>query len=317
METIDKNNLISYLSEMPFNYRSTLNVPEEMHFGTEIEFMTSNTSESDRSVRKVINRNSTFKKIYKFGVNNRVEVQNRNKRIYEIKTPVFSNNEEDFMSLKNVCNGLESINVMTSNEKGIHVHTDLSVLENNNRFLETFLKLFCIYEHIIFRFSYGEENESTINMTSYSRMVSHKLYKYLKNYNRSMSYDNFLRELRELLKCKSYAINFHQKDDSCKNETIEVRTFNSTTNSVIIQNDINLVLSIINQIVNNSIDIDLLDYRFSEYDRGFYVKEKYSDLHLDDAIEFSDMIFNDSVDKDYFLRQYVIKDKPKQKKLVI
>ena len=154
-------------------------------------------------------------------------------------------------------------------------------------------------------------------MSSYSREVSHRIFNYLKRYDSYMSYRDILIELRELLKCKSYAINFHQKDSSCKNETIEVRTFNSTTNPVIIQNDINLLLNMINQIVNNDIDIDLLDYRFSEYDRSFYVKEKYSDLNIEDAIEFSDLVFKESIDKDYFLRQYIIKDKPKQKKLVI
>ena len=66
-----------------------------------------------------------------------------------------------------------------------------------------------------------------------------------------------------------------------------------------------------------SFKVDILNYRFNEYNREFYITEPYSKMNLDDAIEFSDLIFTSDLDKYYFLRQYAIKDKPKQKKLVI
>jgi len=39
MEKLEENSILDYLSKMPFEYRDNLNVPEDMNFGTEIEFM--------------------------------------------------------------------------------------------------------------------------------------------------------------------------------------------------------------------------------------------------------------------------------------
>lgn len=317
METIEESNLLDYLSNIPFVYRDKLNLPEDLKFGTEIEFMVDQTHDIYKSLRKVLYTQTGDRKYFKLGSNHRVVSYNGGKKIYEIKSPVLCNNNEDFNSLRVVCDELSNHNTSPSNQKGVHVHVDLSTLENNERFLSIFLKIFCIYEHIIFRFSYGEEEYSNINVSSYSREVSNRLYNYLTTHNYNEEFNSVLNDLRDLFACKSYAINFHKKDLSCNNETIEVRTFNSTMNPVIIQNDINLVLSIINQIVENGIDIDLLDYRFKEYDRKFYVKESYSKMNLQDAVELSDLVFNYDEDKDYFLRQYAIKTNPKKKKLVI
>lgn len=317
MDTIEKNSLLNYLTNMDFSYRDSLNVSESIHFGTEIEFMVNEGHEHEKETRRLINNNSSSKKLYKIGEYRRHDPSIRDKKIFEIKTPILSNNREDFKSLYNVCTGLKQIGVYESNQKGIHVHADLSLLEENKKYLETFLKLFCIYEHIIFRFSYGNISESNINIKSYAREVSTRLYNYLINNDKESSFNKSISDLRHLFRCKSYALNFHQKDFSCKNETIEVRTFNSTLDPVIIQNNINFVLNMVNQIVNNDVDLELLDYKFSEYNREFYYTEPYSQMNLEDAIEFSDLIFNTSIDKDYFLRQYAVKEVPKQKKLVI
>lgn len=317
MDTIEKNSLINYLTKMDFNYREKLNVSDDIHFGAEIEYMVRNGNEHDKTIRKIINSNSNMKKIYKIAEYRRCDASNKDKKIYEIRTPILSNNTDDFHSLYNICNGISKMGTEESNQKGVHVHVDLALLDENKEFLDTFLKLFSIYEHIIFRFSYGNLSESNINVNSYSREVSSKIYNYLMSNDPSMSFHNTISDLRHLFKCKNYAINFHQRDFSCKNETIEIRTFNSTLDPVIIQNNINFVLNMINQVVTDQIDLDFLNYRFSEYDREFYVTEPYSNLNLDDAIEFSDLIFNTDLDKDYFLRQYVIKNEPKQKKLVI
>ena len=317
MNKIEENSILNYLSNIPFVYREKLNVPDDMKFGTEIEFMTGKTLDVEKRFIKIMkNQDPSNKKYYKLTGNRRVVYYNTGKKILELKTPVLINSKEDFDSLKRMCLSL-SENTMPSNQKGIHVHVNMSLLEENPEYLDILLKILCIYEHILFRFSYGEEEESNINIASYSREISNRLYKYIKNMDSKQDFNKSIEELREKFKCKSYAINFHEKDLNCKTDTIEFRPFNSSLNPVIIQNDINLVLSMINSIRNDDVDLDKLGYRFKNYDKGSYIKETYSSLNMDDAIEFSDLIFSDKVDKDYFLRQYAIKSKPKQKKLVI
>ena len=317
METIEESNLIGYLTKLPFEYREKLDINQGLKFGTEIEFMSESKKGIDK-VFKLMNRaHMQNNKYYRLSGSSRLVIPNFDKRIYEIKTPILENNKEDFHDLKYICDGLTNLELLPSNQKGIHVHVDLSSLEDNSRFLEDLLKVFCIYEHIIFRFSYGEEEDCNINCTAYSREISCMLYNFIRNTDFFDDFRNILPKLRELLKCKTYALNFHQKDISCKNETVEFRMFNGTLNPTILQNDINLCLNLINTITSNLLDRDLIDYKFNEYDRGFYVKESYSKLNMNDAIEFSDLIFNTNKDKDYFLRQYTIKDNPKKKKLVI
>ena len=317
MNKIEESSILKYLSEMSFDYRETLNIPESMNFGAEIEFMVPQRNDIERVFRRVMLSQDKNKKYYKLTADRRVVKYNTGMKTLELKTPILNNKKEDFDSLKNMMTGIYNDGILPSNQKGIHVHADMSLLENNPEYLETLLKIFCIYEHIIFRFSFGEEDRSNINIASYSREISNRLYNYLRKTGKINNFYKCLSELRELFNCKSYAINFHQKDLNCKSDTIEIRPFNSSFNPIIIQNDINFVLSMINNIISNNVDLELLDYRFSEHDNGFYVKESYSNLHLSDAIEFSDLIFNEEIDKDYFLRQYAIKDNPRKKKLVI
>lgn len=316
MEKTYRNDLEEKLLELDFSYRNMLNIDDEMKFGTELEFVSSNKNDLIKML-KTINHKYNLTDNYSITDNNKIYNMFTNDKVFEIKSPVLNNDINHFSSLKAICDALEELKVKTSNQKGMHVHVNLSSFDEETEYLFTFLKLFSIYEHIIFRFSFGEERTSNINVSSYSREISNILYSYLIRKNLSSDFYENINELRTLLKCKSYALNFHKKDDSVKEDTIEMRTFNSVINPVIVQNNINLLLNMITRITYSELDRDLLDYRFKNYDKGFYVRENYSEEHLDDAIEFSDLMFESETDKDYFLRQYLIKNDPKTKKLVI
>lgn len=316
MSTIEEISLMEYLENMPFDYRETLNVNPNDKFGVEIEFISSKRRSLDK-VYKIINFKPYEKKVYRLASSKRIVAPKSEEGIHEIKTPVLENNSKDLMNFKRVCDGLSKEDIIPGNQKGVHVHVDLSNFMNDPYYLKLFLKVFCVYEHIISRFSYGEEDYSNINYASYSREISNLLYDFIRNHTFDENFEDLITDLRHILNFKSYALNFHQKDSSCRNETIEFRTFNGTFNPTIIENDVNMCLNIVDRIVNNELDIDLIDYKFSEYNRGFYKKRSYSKLNMDDAIEFSDLIFNYNKDKDYFLRQYAIKSNPRKKKLVI
>ncbi len=312
MNIVDEHNIVNNLLNKEFKYRDILNVDNDIPFGMELEFVSYNKKDVDKIVKDL----KAQKKNYKVDdANKSYNLLNENK-IYELKTPSLYNNTSTFKDIKDTCDILERNKVQTSNNKGMHVHVDLSSLDEYSEYLFTFLKIFSIYEHIIFRFSYGEDETSNINISSYSREISNLLYNYLSREDLSDDFNHNIDELQKLLTCKSYALNFHKKDNNVKNDTIEMRTFNSTLNPIIIQNNINLFLSIISSIRNNEIDKDLINYRFEEYDKGFYVRENYSKINESDALEFSDLIFSHEIDKEYFLRQYEIK-KQKIKKLVI
>ena len=312
-----EKDILEKLSNIDFKYRNLLNIDDQMKFGTEIEFVSSNKNNIHKIIKNLNHKYELKTNSFALSENNKIYNMFTNDKVFEIKTPVFNNSVKSFHCLKEICDELEKIDVKNSNQKGMHVHVNLSSFDEETEYLYTFLKLFSIYEHVIFRFSYGEEEYSNINISSYSREISNILYNYLRRKNLSKDFKQNILELQELLKCKSYALNFHKKDDKVKEETVEMRTFNSTTNPIIIQNNINLLLSMISRITYSEIDLDLIDYRFKNYDRGFYKREKYSEINLDDAIELSELLFETETDKDYFLKQYLIKNDIKTKKLVI
>ena len=53
------------------------------------------------------------------------------------------------------------------------------------------------------------------------------------------------------------------------------------------------------------IDEDFLDYKLKTFKPDVDNKLIYNEIYLKDALEFVDLIFNNNLDKVYFLRQYL------------
>ena len=85
--------------------------------------------------------------------------------------------------------------------------------------------------------------------------------------------------------------------------TIEFRCPNGTLSHIIWQNNINFFVKLLLYCRSNNFDIDFINKKMKNYE----VKklEQYSDIYLDDAIELSDLIFDNELDKMYFLKQYL------------
>ena len=306
--------LLEYLKNLNLSYRKELNVDSDINFGLDMQFLGSSIKVMERCIKDV-NKSTNF-------INNSKYALTFNKSLYsvfkdkseiEFNTPIFNNSREFFDDFKDLLvifqnNGLEySIN------KGIHVHVNLSVFEQDSIALLTFLKLFSVFENIIFRFGYGEQEESNFNVQMFSKPSSQLIHDYIPNM--SYSFDENISNLQQILTCKSYSLNFHTHDNKVKNDTLEFRMFNNTFNPIIIQNYISMVGNMIDSVVNKRIDLDMLDYVYSQYINNKTL-DSYSHVDSSSAIEFSDLIFSHTVDKDYFLKQYFIKDNPKIKKLV-
>lgn len=312
----DFKRIYDYLYNIDFKYRNKLNVLEDTPFGLELQFNTYRGHDLKHYIKQYNKKHTFDKKIINYNDDEIIHQKTNDNICFDVKLPVLKNNEEDFNLLKEICDSLNLINNHSTSNKGMHLHTNLSILDENNDDLILFLKIITLFEHVIFRFSYGNDLSSNIDLDNYSREISRKIYNYIKSEECSEDFYSNINNLRRILSCKSYALNFHESDNNVKNDTIEFRNFNSTTDSTIIENNINLVFNLFNSVKNNELDRDYIDYKLDDYEYSLYDKNNYDGLFLDDAIEFSDLIFNSSTDKDYFLRQYLVKE-PKQKKLVI
>ena len=110
---------------------------------------------------------------------------------------------------------------------------------------------------------------------------------------------------------RCFAINFcnvnaDEPNNNTSKNTIEFRSPNATTNSIVWQNNINVFTKMLLVARNGKLDEDFLDYKLADefvpFENAGYM---YSMVNLRKVLEFVDLVFDNNLDKVYFLRQYL------------
>ena len=316
MNDLDLQNIIEYLLNLNFEEREILDLDDSLVFGMDMEFICKNVKELERSIKEINSLYFPYNDKYKVLYNNVLFNVLRQDNYVSIDTPIFKDSNVMYESLKDLLLKIKELQMSISNNKGLHIHGDLSYFENDTNMLMLFLKTFLIYENIIYRFGFGESDFSNNNIMLFSKPSSNLLYDYLNKKDLSTDFNKNIEELKKILICKGYSINFHGKDKNVKNDTVEFRFFNNSLNPIIVQNYISLIGNMLSSVKSYNIDPELINYKFQNYDRNLYNISNYSNIDSANALEFADMIFPNSIDKDYFLKQYFIKENVKTKKLV-
>lgn len=305
--------LNDYLLKINFNYRELLNVSNDIPYTLDIDFMSFQSSDIKKSISNFNEKSKSFNKPFIISENSIFKKTDKN--ICIVKSDVLNNKLKDNELINEFCNSISNIKGPISSNKEIHINVGLNELNNDNYNLLTLLKIYLLYEHIIYRFSYGDDLSSQVSMSLYSKELSNLLYDFIKGNDITDDFNKNIDILRKKVIKKDHALNINKKNQVLKTDSIEFKMYNSKTNIFVIQNYINLVLNLIERIKNDDIDNSYLDDKLLNYDYNFYKTENYKDSYYGDALEFCDLIFLDDIDKDYFLRQYFIKEKTK--KLVI
>lgn len=288
----DLAHLIYLLDSYLISYKNKLNFDEnDFTFGLEIETEHANAE-------NIMQYIGTFPMWY-------YQTDNSLVSGIEINSPILKNNESTFASLKEICSFLRD-NSKICNNAGAHIHIGTNVFTCVEKFYN-FLLLWCKYEKVIYRFSYGEymAGRKGLNSYAYSFLPNmNKLNKYFdkifyssniyeRNYNEKALYE-YLSVMDKY--CSLNLNNVEKLGISKECNTIEIRCPNGTINEIIWQNNLNFFLNFIYYAINNNID---LDYKQGRCD--------YNELYLKDAIILSDLIFNNNQDKIDFLKQYIKK----------
>ena len=305
--------LNDYLLKMNFNYRELLNVSNDIPYTLDIDFMSFQPSDIKKSIYNFNEKNKSFNKPFIISENSIFKRNDKN--ICSIRSNVLNNKLKDNELINDLCNCISNIKGPISSNKEININVGLNELNNDNYNLLTLLKIYLLYEHIIYRFSYGDDLSSQVSMSLYSKELSNLLYDFIKGNEITNDFNKNIDILRKKVIKKDHALNINKKNQVLKTDSISFKMYNSKTNIFVIQNYINLVLNLIERIKNDDIDNSYLDDKLLNYDYNFYKTENYKDSYYSDALEFCDLVFLDDIDKDYFLRQYFIKEKTK--KLVI
>lgn len=290
----DLQEFLNLLDSYYLKLRKSLGFSEYVTFGLEIEFEYAMTER----IKKVLEEENLINKLWYLKSDSSL------KKGAEISSPVLTDSNYNWQTLKKVCNIVKERAQIYENSSG-HIHIGTQVLGNNTSSWLNFLKLWAVYENIIFRFLYGEFLTSRLNICHYANVVSNKFYNtYLKFINSNPRNVNDI--INDISHNKFQAVNFLNVTNPEKyyyNNTIEFRSPNGTLNPIIWQNNVNLLLHILTYSKNSNFDDDTIRNRYRSIESNdFY---NYKNIYLKQALELADLIFDNNFDKIYFLRQYL------------
>lgn len=283
----DLLDLLLKIFNMNLEYRKNIKYDSNITYGIEIEY--------ERIPKFIINK--YIKKYYSSW--DSVEDLSLDSG-GEIVSPIIYGDTNDWNEIESISDHLNNLKANTLDNAGFHIHVGRQIFTTKEELL-LFIKTYILYEHIIYRFSYGDKIIGRKKIKDYSPPIGIKLYEMLEELERCESLEELYKLLSKLPRYSS--INFTNINSITEKKTIEFRLFNASSNKIVIQNNINCTIKLCESPYNKIIDKEFIDYKISKFE----IKDKYmyNNVDLLSALEFVDLIFNKDIDKMYFLRQYL------------
>ncbi len=273
------------LQTSKFYYRDSLGFSKYDTFGTEIEY-------ENLDKRLVDNYISTNQNRWASDFDNTVPSGG------EIKSYPLTDKESCWNELSEICSFLEKNNAVTNQNVGGHIHIGSHILKGNYVYWRQFLKTYILYENELILFFAGEEQEPRSSFKKFANPIAPYILENIDYLNNATSFEDIYYQV--FLKDRNWAVNFTKvhldSNIMCFDNTIEYRSPNSSKKSIIWQNNINTSVKTIKAPEKGLIDEELIDYRLGKGLDNIAREEK--------ALELIDLIFDNNLDKLYFLKQY-------------
>ena len=296
MTGLDLQKLIVLINNYYLELRDKLGLDEYITFGLELEF--------ENIVRKKI-----VKQFYQAFCDSSWSIKDDYtlKNGAEITSPILRDNEKSWQELEKICNIVEPLATIGRNSGG-HIHIGSQILGNEKEFWLNFIKLWSVYENVVFRFAYGNFLTGRPSIFKYAKPMAEEFYQYYENSKREQL---SLYEIIEVLSnTRYYAVNFKNiKIDSIdsfiKDNTVEFRCPNGSFDPVIWQNNVNLFVNMLLYSKSSFYNDDIISERYRINSFKYDDLKWYNEIYLQQALELVDLLFNNNLDKIYFLKQYL------------
>lgn len=277
-------NLHIQLGNNPLEYRELLTIPSEVNFGLELELDKINPQEALKLVRNNFNQGWKIKTD-----DSLTKGQN-----IEIVSPVLQNKRQTWKLLYKLGQLLERINADYT-ECSFQINFDGSLLPSNEDKIR-FLKLYAMYEDIIYRFSKGEDKEYRESLETYASPIILAL-------KGAIQYDDEA-AIEMFSNNKRYGVIFK----TINRDLIEFRTPNMTSNPILMQNYITFFYYLLKFATNKKYPKREIDEYIDKFYK-IYLLEEYELLKTDKALKLSTVIFPYKQDQLSFMHQYLGKTK--------
>lgn len=317
---LDLQELIVEIENFYLEYRKSLNFPSQVTFGVEIEyegfikFYVDKYIESNYEIieHKGVDYYSIGMCLLK--ITNSILINNwQSKKDSslnfggEVSSAILYDKIDDWKQLRQLCKYLRKKRAITNLRAGGHIHIGAHILEADVDKWRKFIKLYTVYENILFRFFYGDKLTKRLNQNQYAPSIVDEIILSRDKINSVTD----VSELKKILpKSKFQAINFKNVNFSKKSyddskNTLEFRCPNSTDNEIVWQNNINTAVKLMLASTRLEVDWELLDYKFKNIKNLSQNQNyMYNEICLEQVLEFVDFVFDNNLDKAYFLRQY-------------
>ena len=295
LKGLDLQQILYLIDEFYLVYRKKLGIDKKITFGFEVEVEKANGSKIEDEMDNLdINNNwiVTDDASLDHGV--------------EINSPVLTDKKRTWEELKLVCDILNKYSEV-GKTTGSHIHIGSQILGDKKKNWLNLLKMWSVYENIIYRFLYGEYLTGRPKILTYAIPSSTKfkiLYKEFKDEKLDMK--SIIHRLNTNVDRYS-AVGFQNVDKKhlCeykKYNTIEFRVANGTINPIIWQNNLNMIINMLLYLKSSKYDLDTIEKRGLDTKSEYLL---YDEIYLDQALEFCDLIFENNYDKVYFLKEYL------------
>lgn len=295
MKGYDLQDLLYYLDNYYLSLRDNVGIDKDITFGMELEF-------------EQVNREHVVDDLVHHNLNEEWKVKGDGSLDHggEIASPILKDFKVNWEKLAKVCS-IVSHHAVIGEKAGGHIHIGTPTIGGEPSSWINFLKIWSIYENIIFRFVYGEYLTGREGINKYAVPMSNSFMRVATLFEGENEY-NIFQLLSSLNREKYQAVNLNHVgsfDREYNKNTIEFRCPNGTLDPVIWQNNLNLFVKLLLCCKNNNFDMDTILKRKEFNDTIGVTPQKYNEIYLTQALEFADLIFNNNLDKVYFLRQYL------------
>ena len=300
---MDLQELIVQIQNYLLEYRVSLNLPKDTKFGIGIGF-------------SKINPEVVQSELKKKGLDWTIETAAYLSKERIIFSRILNDTPKSWEEIQTISEYLNKKRAKPHPYHGCIIQVDTGILGKDIDAWRRFCKLYTIYEDILFRFGYGEKINARKTILKDAQPLADFLYEDLGVINSktevlSLIYPLQSYHIENAINFKSinfYSDSFKAYYEDFYEELANVINFkspNCTTDPIIIQNYINAYTKLVMAASKETIDEDLLDFKL-QTDRSSYKNQPYDyDLiKLQKALEFVDLVFDNNLDKIYFLRQY-------------
>jgi len=292
----DLNELWRLLDLYYISMRNSLGFNSNITFGAELEF--------EHAGRREIANNLSISNLDKtWSLVNDDTLDRVNGA--EVVSPVLTDNVQTWQDLDKVCSIIRP-NATIGNCAGGHIHIGAHILGCKLQSWLNFIKIWAVYERVIFRFSYGEFLTPRHAILKNAEPMAMEFWNlYLKSKKNNFNVYDIIHKKGFV---KEQAVSFAKvcnSDIFNNNNTIEFRCPNATLDPIIWQNNINFFVKLLEYCNSDKFDNETIMKRHKVRCSQYCELKYYNDIYIEDAIELSDMIFDNNLDKINFLKQYV------------